>query len=87
MAKKVPIMCSDIEIFKNLTNTHAFYFKNDSTVSFKEAIQAYTRCPKEELNLKVERNFNQSKKFTLPTYISKLLEIYKSIISIEFSGS
>lgn len=77
MAAGCPVICSDIEVLKEILGDYAVYFRNNDKMSLKNVLSAYM-CGR--LSFRYEDELMKySRKYTYRSSADKLLRIFESI--------
>ena len=82
MAIGVPVLLSDLEVFREITNDQALFFNQDDPVQIAEAIKRFIRMPQEERVCISNEEKKRAKDIaTKENFTSSLLQIYESEIN------
>ena len=76
---KCPVICSDIEIFKEIAENSVKYFNPKESLSLADAMESVIFSPSEKNSLK-ERGYIQSKKYSWDKCASETISIYKKFL-------
>jgi len=76
---KCPVICSDIEIFKEIAENSVKYFNPKESLSLTDAMENVIFSPSEKNSLK-ERGYLQSKKYSWDKCASETISIYKKFL-------
>ena len=76
---KCPVICSDIEIFKEIAENSVKYFNPKESLSLTDAMESVIFSPSEKNSLK-ERGYIQSKKYSWDKCASETISIYKKFL-------
>ena len=80
-----PVVCSDLEIFHEVTGGHALFFSPDSPEEFAASVRKL-QDPQQRQDL-VAAAKQQARKFSWATSAERLLELMRRLVSDEVSGS
>lgn len=81
---KIPILCSDLKVFKEIFKDGCFYFNPNNSKSILDKINYFKSLKKNKINEKIKKNYNKAKKLNLNYFgknyynmIIKTLYIYE----------
>ena len=76
---KCPVICSDIEIFKEIAENSVKYFNPKESLSLTDAMESVIFSPSEK-NLLKERGYIQSRKYSWDKCANETISIYKKFL-------
>ncbi len=72
---KIPILCSDLKVFKEIFNDGCFYFNPNSSRSILNTINSFSLLNKSKINQKIKKNYNKAKRLNLNYFAENYYEM------------
>jgi len=79
MAAGVPMVLSDIPVFREITQNKSVYFPNDNSDSMADAIENMLGS-KDERNRLIEYGYERVRDFSFPALASQIKSLYRSLM-------
>ncbi|BBJ28323.1 glycosyltransferase family 4 protein [Athalassotoga saccharophila] len=80
LAGKV-VICSDLPIFKEITEGNAIFFKTGDVEDFSKAITRFYSMSEEEKDKMIKKGFEISKKYSEEVVKNKLIEFFNQVLT------